>query len=103
MDSPETFKTNIHKGIQAITHIFKILLIYSNNINHTIDTTQKCFFYYVEFVTQISNSNDYILNNSLMMLLYSCIKNLYLFMKKTIMNLINLKYLLAIFLLIYKN
>ena len=60
MDSPETFKTNIHKGIQAITHIFKILLIYSNNINHTIDTTQKCFFYYVEFVTQISNSNDHI-------------------------------------------
>ena len=27
MDSPETFKTNIHKGIQALTHIFKILLI----------------------------------------------------------------------------
>ena len=59
-DSIPNFKNNIQKGIQAITHIFKIILIKSNDINQTIDITQKCFFYYVEFVTQIENSNDHI-------------------------------------------
>lgn len=59
-DSIPIFKNNIQKGIQAITHIFKIVLIKSNDINQTIDITQKCFFYYVEFVTQIENSNDHI-------------------------------------------
>ena len=53
MDSPETFKTNIHKGIQAITHIFKILLIYSNNINHTIDTTQVFLLLCRIYITNI--------------------------------------------------
>ena len=59
-DSIPIFKNNIQKGIQAITHIFKIVLIKSDDINQTIDVTQKCFFYYVEFVTQIANSNDHI-------------------------------------------
>ena len=59
-DNSEILKHNIQKGIQALTHIFKIILIRSDDINHTIDITQKCFFYYVEFVTQISNSNDHI-------------------------------------------
>ena len=56
----ETLKINIQKGIQALTHIFKLVLIKSDDINHTIDITQKCFFYYVEFVTQISHSSDHI-------------------------------------------
>lgn len=59
-DNTEILKHNIQKGIQALTHIFKIILIKSNDINCTIDVTQKCFFYYVEFVTQIANSNDHI-------------------------------------------
>ena len=59
-DNTEIFKHNIQKGIQALTHIFKIILIRSDDLNDTIDITQKCFFYYVEFVTQISNSNDHI-------------------------------------------
>ena len=59
-DNTEVLKHNIQKGIQALTHIFKIILIRSDDINHTIDITQKCFFYYVEFVTQITNSNDHI-------------------------------------------
>lgn len=60
IDSIETFKTNVLRGVQSLTHIFKIILIKTNDINATIDISQKCFFYYIEFVTQICSSNDHI-------------------------------------------
>ena len=60
IENIDVFKTNVQKGIQALTHIFKLILIKTNDINNAIDVTQRCFFYYIEFVTQISSSNDHI-------------------------------------------
>ena len=55
-----TLKSAIKQGVNALTHIFNLTLLKNNDIDYTIDITQKCFFYYVEFVTQISNSQDHI-------------------------------------------
>lgn len=68
-------KTNISKyimirGLDTITHVFRFLLLYTKNLNMTYYNSQKAFYYYVEFVDQISeeeisylklNSNDAIL------------------------------------------
>jgi len=48
----------IINGINCINNIFKILLLYTNNIDLVIYHTQKSFIYYVEFITQISNENN---------------------------------------------
>ena len=63
-------------GIQALTHIFKLILIKTNDINNAIDVTQRCFFYYIEFVMQISVLMI-IYNYHSMMQLYFYIKNQY--------------------------
>lgn len=68
-------KTNFSKyimirGLDTITHVFRFLLLYTKNLNMTYYNTQKAFYYYVEFIDQISeeeisylklNSNDAIL------------------------------------------
>ena len=48
----------IINGVNCINNIFKILLLYTNNIDLVIYHTQKSFIYYVEFITQISNENN---------------------------------------------
>ena len=42
IENIDVFKTNVHKGIQALTHIFKLILIKTNDINNAIDVTQRC-------------------------------------------------------------
>ena len=68
-------KTTISKyimirGLDTITHVFRFLLLYSKNLNMTFYNTQRAFYYYIEFIDQISeeeisylklNSNDAIL------------------------------------------
>lgn len=68
-------KTNLSKyimirGLDTITHVFRFLLLYTKNLNMTYYNSQKAFYYYVEFIDQISeeeisylklNSNDAIL------------------------------------------
>ena len=68
-------KTNLSKyimirGLDTITHVFRFLLLYTKNLNMTYYNSQKAFYYYVEFIGQISeeeisylklNSNDAIL------------------------------------------
>ena len=57
IDDVNLNKNNIFKGVQALTHIFKNMLYKTNNIEYTIEITQKCFLYYIEFVSQIYDSN----------------------------------------------
>lgn len=41
------------KGIETITHVFKILLLYTKNLEISYYYTQKAFYYYTEFIGQI--------------------------------------------------
>ncbi len=45
------------KGIETISSVFKLLLLYTKNLPLTIFHCQKSFYYYIEFIGQIGDSN----------------------------------------------
>ena len=47
----------IIKGLETITHVFKILLLYTKNLNITYNLCQKSLYYYVEFICQIGDDH----------------------------------------------
>ena len=47
----------IIKGIETIAHVFRNLLLYTNNLNITYHHSQKAFYYYVEFIGQIGEES----------------------------------------------
>jgi hypothetical protein len=51
------YKYIIMRGINTISHVFKILLLYTNNLDLTYYHCQKSFYYYVEFIGQIGDDN----------------------------------------------
>jgi len=55
----------ILKGIQSITHIFLMLLLYTKNLSLTLFHCKKSFLYYIEFISQIGDEgNSYLQLNS---------------------------------------
>ena len=52
------YKYIIVNGVNCINNIFKILLLYTNNIDLVIYHSQKSFIYYIEFITQIGDENN---------------------------------------------
>jgi len=55
----------VFKGIQSITHIFLILLLYSKNLSLTLYHCKKSFLYYIEFINQIGEEgNSYLQLNT---------------------------------------
>lgn len=47
------YKHILRKGVETITHVFKILLLYTKNLSLTYVHCQKSLYYYVEFICQI--------------------------------------------------
>jgi hypothetical protein len=47
----------IRQGILTITHVFKLLLIYTKNIDLTYFNCQKAYVYFIEFIGQIGEDN----------------------------------------------
>jgi hypothetical protein len=54
----------IERGIETITHVFTILLHYSRNVDMAYYHGQKSFYFYVEFIGQISDDQHTFLNLS---------------------------------------
>ena len=55
----------VYKGIESITHIFIILLLYTKNLSLTLYHCKKSFLYYVEFISQIGDEgNSYLQLNT---------------------------------------
>lgn len=75
MSNEEYYKYVIMKGIETITHVFKILLLYTKNLNITYYYSQKSLYYYVEFISQIGETNHSFLK------LNSCDASLFVFKK----------------------
>jgi hypothetical protein len=44
----------IIRGLETITNVFNIILYYTKNINITYFQCQKAFYYYIEFIEQIT-------------------------------------------------
>ena len=45
------------KGIETLNNVFKLLLLYTKNLDLTCYHCQKSFYYYIEFIGQIGDSN----------------------------------------------
>ena len=55
----------LQRGIQSLSHIFNILLLYTKNIDITLTHCNKALYYYIEFIEQIGvDSNSYLQLNS---------------------------------------
>ena len=55
----------IQRGLETIMHCFKILFMYTKNIDLTIYHCKKAYCYYIEFIGQISeNGHTYLQLNS---------------------------------------
>jgi hypothetical protein len=54
----------IIRGLETITHVFSELLFYSNNLDMTYFHSQKSFYFYVEFIGQISEDQHSFLHLS---------------------------------------
>lgn len=72
------------RGLDTISHVFILLLFYTKNLNMTYYHSQKAFYYYIEFIEQITGDTNCLKLNSTdaMMFVY----------KKTIFE-INQKYI----------
>lgn len=48
----------IMRGLETITNVFISILYYTKNVDITYFHTQKSFYFYVEFIDQISNDQN---------------------------------------------
>ena len=51
------FKYVYLKGIESLTYIFNMLLMYTKNLSLTYHNCEKSLFYYIEFIGQIGDDN----------------------------------------------
>jgi len=54
----------IERGIETITHVFTLILYYSRNVDMSYYHGQRSFYFYVEFIGQISDDQHTFLNLS---------------------------------------
>lgn len=52
------------RGLDTITNVFNLILFYTKNLDITYFHSQKAFYFYVEFIEQISNDKNLFLNLS---------------------------------------
>jgi hypothetical protein len=52
------------RGLDTITNVFNLILFYTKNLDITYFHSQKAFYFYVEFIEQISNDKNSFLNLS---------------------------------------
>ena len=50
----------IKKGIETLSHIFSILLLYTMNLELAYHHCQKSLFYYIEFIGQTTGENNFL-------------------------------------------
>ena len=57
IQNPIYYKYVIKRGIINLNHVFKILLIYTKNLDMIYYNCQKSYIYYIEFIGQIGEDN----------------------------------------------
>ena len=58
----DLFKFIIIRGLDTMTNVFLHLLLYTKDINNTYTNSQKSFYFYFEFISQISEDDNRFLN-----------------------------------------
>lgn len=52
------------KGLETLTHVFKMILFYTKNLDLTAHHSQKAYLFFIEFIEQISDDSVTFLNLS---------------------------------------
>lgn len=47
----------LERGIETLMHVFSVIFFYTKNLDLTIYHTQKAYYFYIEFIEQISDDN----------------------------------------------
>jgi len=53
----DCYKFIIERGIDTISHVFSIILYYTKNLDIAFYHSQKAYYFYIEFIEQISDDN----------------------------------------------
>jgi hypothetical protein len=53
--SEDKIRCYLASGVQCITHVFKMLLLYTKNLTLTLYHSQRAFYFYVEFMEQLTD------------------------------------------------
>ena len=56
--SDEIYKYIVLRGLTTITHVFQLTLLHTKNLNLSYFHSQKAFYYYVEFIGQITGEQN---------------------------------------------
>lgn len=51
------YKFIFERGIETLLHVFSIIFYYTKNLELTFYHTQKAYYFYIEFIEQISDDN----------------------------------------------
>lgn len=51
------YKFIIERGVETLIHVFSLLFYYTKNIELTYYHSQKAYYFYIEFIEQISDDN----------------------------------------------
>lgn len=51
------YKFIFERGFETLIHVFSFIIYYTKNLELTMYHTQKAFYFYIEYVEQISNDN----------------------------------------------
>jgi len=58
MPNSNTFTFIILRGLETITHVFKYVLLYTRNLEAACHHTHKSIYYYLEFISQITEQKN---------------------------------------------
>jgi hypothetical protein len=57
MKNKPYYRFIFERGIETIIHVFSVIFYYTKNLELTFYHTQKAYYFYIEFIEQISNDN----------------------------------------------
>ena len=56
--SPNMFNFIILRGLETTTHVFKYVLLYTQNLEAAFHHAQKSIYYYLEFIAQVAEQKN---------------------------------------------
>jgi len=56
--SPNLFNFIILRGLETTTHVFKYVLLYTQNLEAAFHHAQKSIYYYLEFISQVAEQKN---------------------------------------------
>ena len=57
MKNQECYQFIVMRGLETIIHVFSMLFYYTQNLDLTYYHSQKAYYFYIEFIEQISDDN----------------------------------------------